>query len=765
MSLPFNETTPLARHRRVRTDSFPVYEIEPLTTTTDSSKNTAIDDARDQVNLRPERLEFESDLGHSNDIGTRLVDDPSHKHDFALWEEFLRYRQRHYGDEGVLEIWQGLMGRGIHLPVTGPLADLFWRHFVDVGLKRESYLEELANYALELYEMTGCRWDWFYEVVVGGFLRQGRAQHALEWHKRLQHPHLADPSDILRIIEPAISNKPSCYVPGLLVIRGKERRRLSPGVRVFQCICEMTEGHAIYGPVISKLLQYGYSVDALLTHRFLVKRGDQPRDYKELQPLLEYTEKYESDDDFRELEEYCAHRFGTDDTPDTLTEPSENDESSSPKQRPIMKDEFGAKLFATNALTFDIIVGGLQMFGVHAIGPLSLRELALRSHGCQDVLDKLNRLHEANISVGTSVYSRLMRKLAIEGRWMLLSELALSDQHPDAFEDAGLHESLLMQYYFAQDWQRYSMALAVLDLISSQGSEMFNIHFRKYIATGDWASATKLVDEMILHGKVPTDDSIHYMFQRVLSPRRRGTTPSVGRYGRENEVEVILRVLRRAVPAGVFVPPRLWVELLKRLGMACRWDGLEEACRWIVQTYSSDAQQGRILRAGDVEDEKSVMLGIHLPRRGAGQRMLRNIFSPHMQAAIVAWGFKMRISKRRTRGSGKEGIPWVRGLLLLRDLERKGVRLRKRDIQSVCRQRLKVLFGPPRLPPRYSRRRHTDRRSNRHSNQLLRRENAYDLYSVLADINHAWGGPLLSTTQVRSMDDDDDDDTTLITAQ
>lgn len=106
-----------------------------------------------------------------------------------------------------------------------------------------------------------------------------------------------------------------------------------------------------------------------------------------------------------------------------------------------------------------------------------------------------------------------------------------------------------------------------------------------------------------------------------------------------------------------------------------------------------------------------------------------------MQAAIVAWGFRTRVSQQRkwmvTQGGPYESmIPWVRGLVLLRELEKNGVHLSVAWIRRACRHRLAVLYGRHGLV-------------NRRMNRMLRHENPYSVVRVLEDINLAWGEPSL----------------------
>lgn len=738
-----DDETP-ARRRRARAKSFRIHEIEPPWS---NASNVSLDDFTKLLKLQPEKLEFESDVGHTDDLGTRLVDQPSYRLNFALWEVLLRYRQRHYGDEGTLEIWKGLTIRvdSVLLPVIGERADFFWRSFIGAGLKKDSFLKDLADYALELWKATGNRWGGFYDSVVGGFLERGMLQQAVEWHKTLQNPHLAHPNDILRVLELAMASCPLSDTTSLIVPHRNVGRRMSPGVRAFQDICRATDGHRIYGPVISNLLKHGYSMDALLMHGFLTERQDHPRDFEEIQPLLDYAEKYESPAVFKGLQEYARHRFES--QPVSNGPEKASPQESHPKgkggrwlKHKPTKDEFAARLFATHALTFDMIVGGLQMFGVRAIGPQPLREMAARAHGCQDLLEKLNKLQKAGISTGDSVFARLVRKLATEDRWFLLSELVSTDQHPDVFENAALQESLLTQYYVARDWQQYNMALAILDLVSGEGPEMFNVHFRKHIAAREWSAAAKIVDDMTLRGKTLANQSMEFLIAQVLTPRRRGVGPAAGCGGHaEDEVGFLFRIFRRVVPAGVFVPPELWIELLKRLGMTRRWDRFRELSLWIAQYYAPSTERSNPSGMGSFPPSgRSSATGMGPPPSRPGDRMLERIFNPQMQAAIVAWGFMMRLSSKpetkacripsliEQENGNPIVVPWVRGLALLRELEREGIRLREQEIRRACRQRLAVLFGRPR---------HSSRRWNR----LLRRENPYDVHQVLADVARAWG--------------------------
>lgn len=680
--------------------------------------------------LQPERLEFESDIGHTRAIGAKLVDNPARRHDFALWEELLRYRQRHYGDKGTLDIWEGLTIRhdGIELPVDGKHADFLWESFIELGLKRGLLLQEIVTYASELLKKTGKRWDGFYLKVVGGLLERGRVQQAVTWHENLQHPHLSNPNDIIQLLEPAISLGPHPMV---------NEGAIAPGIRAFRQICHRTQARHIYGPVISRLLQSGLGREALWMHVFFVSHNEHPRRFEDIQKLLQYAMEHTPTHAYQKLETYAMNVFESRlvESNDRNAIPVEEEVENFVVEEKPFSDEIGARLFATRSFNLDMILSGLRMLGVTAIGPQSLREMAVRAHGSQDLLEKLRLLQKSGISVGDSVFARLIRRLAEEKRDILLSDLLHSDQHPDVLEDATMQESLLMSYYMTRDWRHYQMTLAILTELSKEGPELFNVHFRKQIVAGHLKSAAKVVDMMTLRGRTLTKDSLNLLVRKALGPRRPGVGPPV-RFGLHpsKEVLVVFQMLKRAVPKGCHVDADLWVEILKRFGMTHRWYELRDCSLWLARFYSSLAKPPGNEPWPIPPDQQKAR--ITAPPAHYGSDMLKAIFGSQMQSAIISWGFRCRVSLSETKAynpfkvKGEQLVPWVRGLVLLRELEQYGVRLTRYWIRRACRHRLAVLFGQDRL-------------SSRPRNRMLRRENPYDVHKVTQDMNRAWGSDTL----------------------
>ncbi|KAB8239487.1 hypothetical protein BDV23DRAFT_170925 [Aspergillus alliaceus] len=626
---------------------------------------------------------------------------------------------------------------GVQLPVTGDTANFFWQSFVDLGLKQEVILKELTDYAFELWVKTGKRWNRLYESIVGGFLERDLTQQAVEWHKRLRDPHLPCPNDIIRILRPAISASNKFCTTAAIPWK-RERHMIPAGLRAFENICRATHGHQIYGQTISMVLQSDWVDHIFRIHKLLIVRGDHPQSYEEVQPLLEYTKGYGSPQFFQRLHRYARSRFPDqveatyedDPLPEDVSAEQPEDQQPEPSgkawlaEKPF-KDDFGARLFATKALRFDMILSGLRMFGVTAIGPQSLREMAIRAHGCQDIVSKLQELQKAGISIGDSVFARLLRKLATENRDILLSDLLRSDQHPDVLEDAQLQESLLLSYYVARDWRQYNMTLGILGQIFEDESDLANVHFRKYLAAGDWKMATQVVDNMALRGGTLSQDSIDYIAEHVLIPRAPGKAPRRDDLSTAKEVQFVSRALQRGTSNGDLAVTELWIEVLKRLGMLNLWDDLRNCCLWLARQYSSKSNMTRSIVSYPKRSQRDM---VALSQQH-GDPFLRKIFSRQMQAAIIAWGFRTRVSQQRKwiaiHGNAYESlIPW----------------LSVAWVRRACRHRLAVLYGRSSLV-------------NRRMNRMLRQENPYSVVRVLEDINLAWGEPyLFGDREIRDAD-------------
>jgi hypothetical protein len=661
-----------------------------------------------------DQLEYESSL-HTQEIngGKRLVDDPLRKHDFELWKGLLQYRKRRHGHQGVLEIWNGIVERSddIQLPVEGELADYIWKTFVEAGLADEHLLYDITKYAERLWTNNETRWRKLYQTVVGGLFAKGLPEEAVVWHHKLQEIHLREANDIVLVMTQAVSSIPQKPPDWSLYSRETITLGNGRGVRAFGEICMATEGHQIYETIIPFLLQKGLALDATYMHDFLVKRGDVPRDSNTVQQVLDFANTESHTFSQKVRQRIRKIKSSTLDTSvfDSLgaseqAEASGNRQQGTDPDRPngqeedwikekTFRDEFGARLFATKALTVDMITNGLQMFGVQAIGPLSLREIALRADGPKDILEKMQALRKANITIRDCAFTRLVERLALEHKDIVLEDLLHSDQHPDVLEDVAVQETLLCSYLMARDWRLYNLTKAILNEVAKD--DMDNIQFRVSLSAKEWSAASDVVDRMYLDSKTLTQQSIDHMFYAVLTPRLPGRLQPYPEDPKIDEVGYAERILKLAFRSGTEVDPQCWVELLKRMGMHRhdQWHRIQQLCLWLAQNYvvQDDSHFLHSLSRSTGIDSDTIL--------AKNRTMIRHIFNPRMQMALIAWGFKSPLWYKNAVHEipdpigGGMVILWTRGLLLLRDLERLGVTIHPNFVRQACRERLQMLFG------------------------------------------------------------------------
>ncbi|EED14936.1 conserved hypothetical protein [Talaromyces stipitatus ATCC 10500] len=689
--------------------------------------------------LDVDQLEYESSF-HTKKVNgrKRLVDDPERKHDFGLWKELLQYRKRRYGHRGVVEIWNGFIDRsdGIQLPVQGEPADYIWETFAEAGLVDEQLLYEFTTYAEKLWLSSRKRWSRLYQTVVGGLFTKGLPEEAISLHRRLQSIHLDGPTDIVLVMAQAVSCTPQKHPDWSLYSRETITLGNGRGVRAFGEICMATEGHQIYETVIPFLLRRGLMLDAAYMHDFLIKGGDMPRDLNTVQQVLDFanseghTFSQKVRQRLRKLKSSTLNTSVLESLAPSEQVGAPNNNLQEKPDRPkdqedwikekTFRDEFGARLFATKALTVDMITNGLQMFGVQAIGPLSLREIALRADGPKDILEKMRALRKANITIRDCAFTRLVEKLALEHKDIVLEDLLHSDQHPDVLEDVAVQENLLCSYLLARDWRLYNLTKAVLNEVAKD--DMDNIQFRVSLSAKEWSAASDVADRMYLDAKSLTQQSIDHMFYTVLTPRLPGRLQPYPEDPKFDEVSYAARILKLAFRSGTEIDPQYWVELLKRMGMHRhdQWQQVNELCLWLAHNYvvQDDSPFLHSLSRSTGTEPDAIL--------AKNRTLIRHIFNPRMQMALIAWGFKSSLwYKNQVREiadpiGGGMVIRWTRGLLLLRDLERLGVTIYPSFVRQACRERLQMLFG--------------ELYSVRRWNRTLRQKNPFRFSRILNDM-------------------------------
>ncbi|KAI4244134.1 MAG: hypothetical protein L6R40_003118 [Gallowayella cf. fulva] len=401
-------------------------------------------------------------------------------------------------------------------------------------------------------------------------------------------------------------------------------------------------------------------------------------------------------------------------------------------------DEFCARLVATRFFSIENIINTLGFLGVREIGPLALRELATRElpHNpyCRAVQDRLDQLSKASVSTGRSTFSILVRRLAAEGQSHLLANVVACDLHTDTFEDYNLQESLLTFYHENSDTIAFNRTMAILTAKVPERDVLtrrWNLLLRSYLTRRELQAVKNTVGKM-QELQLPIEPrSATHMGQTLLSRRQTGRRPAD-----TEELGLLVHIWQDVLRSGSQVPPYVWTEILRRLGMSGRLVALERLALWLAAWYSSPANRTSMScilsrSAGDTEllhPTTNIDLKPNNPLHP-----LHVIFAPALQQAIVAWGFQHSHSARQGRGRHLSRLDWTWGLSLLRKLRDRNVHVGQQNVSKAFRLRILILFGP------------SD--SKRKINRLIRQRNKDSLGLYIKKAKEVWGLDLLGRPQ------------------
>lgn len=634
-----------------------------------------------------EQYQYESNLEVPAFQGSRLVDDPIHTQDWKLWLELIFFRKRHHGAEGTIAIFKEIFRRGLRLPTLGVVANQLWDLLIRAGFYNSRLNEEIVTYAICLKRTTGRYWPGLYYGIVSVALKKN-PNSAYSWHLKLRDDFPPSLEDYKKIFKQSLDWGSSGHFRGLY--------RDTPLV-------------GMYRTVIWHLIKLQMYDEALKWHDLLSDARDFPARLSDIKPLLDHL-AYTGDgarleNIVRALTEAkvglsnLAGKFVRRDAAisrEIMNRHLGEVHGVSPKH---LSDSFCARLFATRLFSVDTIISGLQMMGVEAIGPLSLREIAVRDN-CDPgaICHHTDGLKNAGISLDSSAFCTLVRGLAVENKRGILKSIVDCDLHPDTFADFELQERLLAQYYEENDLMKIERTLAILTTgCSVKDLQMvrMNLILRCQVTLGRREKVLATLGELKLKGIPVSAKSSRHLRVCWLSRRQ------VGRGADQtHELTILIEASRMTMKSGRFVPIIAWREILRRLGMAGRLAEFENLALWLVDWYSSPAAKAALSkRISSSVHGGHVSLG-NSPH-GDLQRSLNVQFTTAAQHAIVAWGFQHIIKysksiRRSTKASLVEGLPrfqWTWGLQLLYKLRERGVPIQEREVARICRHRLSILFG------------------------------------------------------------------------
>lgn len=639
-----------------------------------------------------EQYQYESDLEAPAFQGPRLVDDPTYTQDWALWLELIVFRRRHHGAEGTTAIYKEIFQRDLRLPTLGIVANQLWDLLIRAGFYDSRLLEETITYAIHLKRSTRRSWRDLYYGIVSVALKKDPTS-VYSWHLKIRNDFPPSLGDYKKLFRNSLDWGSSGY---------------------FRDLYRDTPLIGIYRTVIWHLCKSQLYDEALEWHDLLCDGGDFPARFTDIKPLLDHLvyigDGYRLENIVKALTEAkvavsnVAENFVRRNAAvsrEIMNRHLGEVHGVGPKH---LSDNFCARLFATRLFSVDTIISGLQMMAVEAIGPLSLREIAVRDN-CDPgaICHHTDILKKAGISLNNSVFCTLVRSLALENKRGILKSIVECDLHPDTFADFGLQEHLLAQYFKENDLMKIERTFAVLTTGSSvKDLQMvkMNLILRCQVTLGRREKVLAMLEGLKRMGIPVSARSSRHLRVCWLSRRRVGRGPD-----KTDELSILIQASRMTMQSGRFVPLLAWREILRRLGMARRLTEFENLALWLVEWYSSPAAEAslpkRILLSSHSSQTltKDYILPQKSPNRDP-KRSFNVLFTIAAQHAIVAWGFQ-HIAKRRRRVRGFENasmedaprFQWTWGLHLLYKLRERGVPIRESEVARICRHRLNTLFG------------------------------------------------------------------------
>ena len=688
------------------------------------------------------------------------------------------------GDKATTsEIWEDCISQGWRLPLDGLIVDELWSEFIFWALEDEERLSRLVGYARRMNVETGKSWGKIYLLILRHFMwrRQG---HAYAWHLKLYHDFPPSSDDFINLINQSFED-------------GYNKR----GFGVLRRMYEDLPIRDIYVKVVPPLCSAGRYLRALRWHQVCIEHHDFPPDISSAEPILDYLSGFVPNGPLRGLHEperasllaETLAKFssaGVPIPPRFISKLEAIPITSVPKfsrelvyrgmgeahgiQPKEINEAFCTRLFATKMFSVGSATKFLRMLSVSSLGSESLREIVLRAESDASVTQThLDILKQNEIDIVDNTYTRLIRRLALDGNSQALHDIVTSDMHPDSYDDWQLQEELLRTYYLERKTRQFELTLTVLTVSNTRPQaylvSRWNIFLRMHIRNQDHAAIIQALDKMHELHLAITIRTLHSVRIHLIAPRRPGRRPQ-----QISELPLVIAIYQRALKAGTPVPPTVWKDILRRLGMWGHLRTYETLALWLADWYSSHLPLTKpgdpLVSSPKVYPQPSLPLNsrtdIAIPKspsnisQPAGPapsathttissplgtmsnpsnlsfshplppslphpvyRTLTSLFPSSTQSAIIAWSFQHPFLSPSPSPTSPQ---WDWGLLLLRRLHtRYGVPVHRHALALALEHRLMQLFGPG--------------KSTRRRNQRARERNTRDLGYYLEGVERIWG--------------------------
>ena len=656
-------------------------------------------------------LLFQADVGHTEDIGSRLIDEPQHRQNLPLWRIFLDVRRAKHGDVGVKAIWRGMRYRGAptNLRPGDPDFDYIWAIFMSTAVSDTEFMRSLC----QTYIAAELDLSALFTTAVGASLQSSHAEKAIPVCHELQKFHRVSRADLITVFGAAcLSN---------------DKHALKHFCEVY----DLSPPRRTYAAITRHLWKLKRTDDALLMHSFLLSRGDLPRTFEMLAPAIRYMawQNMSLDAFLRELENAevsfggQARRLHAQErsrvrgySGESLNITASQTLGVHPRK---LSDEFIARAFATSAFSFDFVLSGLRLLGLVEVGPLAVREMALSASDPWALHKRFAKLQDLEVDTGSSAFVRLVKRSCARGHPSLLKLIIESDQHHDVFEDLDLQRRLLTSYYRNQDWPQVNRTLAILGGALAQRldirSECANQLLRSAIICQDWSGCLKIMAAMHEQEHLVTRTNIKHMLRGLLPKshlRNHAQRHTIG-----SRLDLLIGIWQDLLGSGHHVPLGYWREPLHALGRLGRLEDLEHLSCWIAEYYGAEGLHKRVL--------STPLTGTEID--------LSSVFDDRFQSALVDWSFLTLDWSQHSKPAPNGTValePWLRGVQLAKTLKsRHGVKVKLSLLRQAYTHRLTQIFSMGWV-------------SKTAGNRSLRLRNRTPLRSYLESFDRVWGKPL-----------------------
>ena len=681
-----------------------------------------------------EQYKKESDIDSAKAHQPLLINDPSFASDYSLWLELIRFRRRHHGPNGGQGLFKEMFRRDITIPCDEIVGDELWELLIDAGHQDSSFLSGILSYSIKLKEKTGQAWPKLYcNLLVQALKTDPTLAYNLHVQLKQQFPPTID--DYRKLFR-------QCT--------------LWNSVNDFEWLYRDLPLQGMYATVIPELCSIQRYPEALRWHDLLFTHRDLPSRFNHIHPLFAYLALRGDAQKMEQIANDLKEVYGGDLSVLSATEKFVRKHKAIGREifnRQLgevhdvvpkhLDDSFCARLFATKLFSVDTVIKGLQMIDATIVGPLSLREMALRDDCHLESIGRhLSQMRESGVSPDKSAFSLLLQRLVLSNKKLLLKSLIECDLHPDSFEDQDLQERLLVQYSVRDDHLQFERTLAAItircrseDLLKWQ----LNLVLRNQISLRRTDAVMSTMQTMSQKGVPISSRTSRHLRVCWLQSRR----PGRGAHSYQ-ELSIIINTMVTTLRSGRHIPIIAWREIMRRLGMDGRLEEFEKLALWLADFYTNPPTQLSLPARLTVERNPS-------PERSSTnpQAPLKSLFTIAAQHAIVAWGFQQESKHHLKTYKTLDRLPfsrrrplWMWGLILLHRLQAHGVPIHRSTIARICIHRFRILFGSGL----------SKRRANRRSVQLrTQRHHALDRWAFgfyVREVEKIWGRDLFQKVKL-----------------